>query len=162
MSSLDREIKRRKRHKRRSSKDRVEEFDYSSLKPKEYLNIGILEDDRSFMRKAGQRVDVSYIMIPKLAGFIKFCFFIIIICMAISIYSVYKKPTQMLLFSFPHGEVKCPLKSIDLRDGSIIKRTPEEQRLCDILDATNNKGYMSSNSAIDPESTKGNDQGESK
>ena len=156
MSSLDKEIKRKKRRKRRSTSNREESFDYTSLKPKEYLNIGVLDDDSSFMRKAGQRIDLSYVMIPKLAKFIKLGFVIIIICMLISIYAVYKKPTAMLLYSFPNGEVKCPLKSIDLRNGNIIPRTPEEQQLCNMLDVTNNKGYVSAHNAIDPSSLDNN------
>jgi len=159
MSSLDKEMKRKKRRKRRSTSNKEESFDYTSLKPKEYLHIGVLPDDSSFMRKAGQRIDLSYMMIPKLANFIKLGFAIIIICMVVSIYAVYKKPTAMLLYSFPNGEVKCPLKSIDLRDGSIIPRTPAEQRLCNMLDVTNSKGYMSSNNAVDPNSVSNTKQG---
>lgn len=150
MSSLDREMKKRKK-KKKGSKVKEEYFDYTKLPPKEYRQIGVIKDDSSFSRKAGQRSELAYDMIPKIAFFIKLCFFIIIVCSTITVYTVYKKPSAMLLYSFQNGDVKCPLKNINIRTGQIIPRTAQEQKVCSLLDLNNNKGYISSGEAV-PES----------
>lgn len=129
-------IKRRKRKSRKTTED----FDYSTLPVKEFLRVGIMNDDNSFSRAAGLRSQLSPEWIPVFINIIKLCSAISILSFLLSVYFIIKLPEPLVILSYPDGNVQCALPDFNINTGKFKQRSKDDSLLCDRLDKYSNGG----------------------
>lgn len=128
----------RKKRRRKEKKEKSSDFDYSKMTLKELQQVGVIKEEKSFEKRAGERIELAIKYSPILIKLFNLFNIITAVSFALAFYFYLILPPPMLLLSSPNGDVECAALPIDINTGKTLARSSkQEQELCDALERYN-------------------------